>query len=122
MAHILVVDDHPTVAAAITVVLRKAGHRVTVAHDGRAALALVDSEAWDLVVTDILMPELDGIGLLRALQSSRPKLPVLAISGGNRFPADLCLSLASGLGARAVLQKPFETIELIDQVDALLAS
>ncbi len=120
MARILVVDDHPWVAAAVRAVLRKAGHQVTVAYDGRSAVGLIDGDAWDLVVTDVLMPELDGIELLGWLKAAHPQLPVIAMSGGNQLPVDLCLGLASGIGAWAVLRKPFEDTDLLSGVDALL--
>ncbi len=118
MANILVVDDHPAVAAAILAVLRKAGHMAAAAHDGGSALALIAEGRWDLVVTDIVMPGLDGIGLLGALRSSRPGLPVLAISGGTRLPA---ACLAEWIGTQSILLKPFDSGELLDRVDLLLA-
>lgn len=120
MAHILIVDDDASVRASLTRVLQAAGHEVSGAANGREAIRLSASTQPDVVVTDINMPEMDGIELLLALHEVRPGLPVIAISGGGRLEPELLLDSADLLGAVTSLAKPFEPEQLIAAVtDAL---
>ena len=120
MAHILVIEDHKDFRETLTEMLRTAEHEVSAVGNGREALELLASDSFDLMVTDILMPEVDGIELLTAIRKARAELPVIAISGGGSMPASLALSLSTSLGADAVLYKPFYSGELLDAVDRAL--
>jgi len=83
---------------------------------------MLAKDSFDLLVTDILMPEVDGIELLTAVRKMHERLPVVAISGGGTMPASLALSLSTSLGADAVLFKPFFTDELLDAVERALSA
>ncbi len=120
MATILVIDDESAVRDTMRRLLERYGHEVREAANGREALKAAPD--YDLVITDINMPEMDGIEVIMALTDRRPGLPVIAISGGGRLPKDLLLSSADMLGAVTTLPKPFDLSELIEAVDRALAS
>lgn len=120
MARILVIDDHSDFRDTLTAMLQSADHDVQSARNGREALDILASTAYDLLITDVLMPEVDGIELLMAMRKMPSRLPVVAISGGGAMPASLALSLSTSLGARAVLFKPFYMQELLETVDRAL--
>ena len=109
---ILVVDDHAALCDALKTGLSQLGHKVTCAGDGTAATELVVQHAFDVVITDILMPIGDGLELIGELRRSQPDVRVIAISGGGRLPYSHYLDAARALGAHAVLAKPFSFSEL----------
>lgn len=120
MARILLVDDEPSVRTLFGEVLALDHHEVTTAADGAAALALLSHGAFDLVVTDVVMPGKEGVEFIREMQRSRPDLPIIAMSGGGRGSAADYLQLASLLGARKTLTKPFSARDLLDAVTEVL--
>lgn len=122
MATILLVDDDEDVRYALAKVLRRGGHVVDVAEDGRQALARLAVGGVNLVISDIIMPEFDGIELLRQVNALFPELPVIAISGGGRIGKAEYLTLATCLGARRTLQKPIEPDELLREVGAVVGA
>ena len=117
MAKILVVDDEPSVLASIEQVLKTAGHQVSSAGGGFGAITSFQKDPADLLITDILMPAPDGIGLITYFRKQFPKLPIIAISGN---PKGNTLEIASKLGAAAALPKPFAVQELLNAVEAAL--
>jgi CheY-like chemotaxis protein len=119
---ILVVDDSPDVAHVLSVWLEHDHRRVFCAHSGREAAAILERQAIDAVVTDILMPDGDGIELLTALRLRQPRLRLVAMSGGGRYlEAPNCLQLAHAAGAQVCLQKPFTHVELFAALDGTAA-
>jgi DNA-binding response OmpR family regulator len=119
MANILLIEDEPLVAGTIEVVLMKAGHSVTLAPNGDAGLKKFDEAPADLVITDIIMPQKEGIGTIRELRE-RSQVPIIAISGGGRTKNFDFLRMAHKLGATEVLRKPFANAELIALVTKCL--
>jgi two-component system chemotaxis response regulator CheY len=120
MAQILLIDDMKGVRRAVSAVLKRAGHTIVEADDGGVGLELLKSQRFDLVITDMLMPQHDGMEVLLFLeqQSNRPK--VLAISGGgSQVSADEAFMLARSK-ADATLAKPFDNADLLAAVDRLL--
>lgn len=120
MANILIIDDVEDVRDALTAILQGAGHTVEEAKNGAEGIARLSEGRYDLVITDILMPEKDGTEVIMHLETlpSRPR--VMAISGGGaRMPAYMALHLAR-LKADATLMKPFTNAELMGKVNALL--
>ena len=114
---VLVVDDEDDIRQLMRGWLEHAGHRVTCAETGSEAAALAKKTAFDLVVTDILMPEGDGVGLIADLKKSQPAARILAISGGGRIiDSNDCLRIAQGLGAHAAIMKPFNREQLLGAV------
>ena len=120
MAKILVIDDDEGVRRSIGKVLVRAGHEVFEAPDGKVALTVLKDEPPDLVICDLFMPEMDGVEVLRELRRDYPDLPVVAISGGAYQGKVQLLDVAKGLGAVAVLKKPFQLQELLGVVNDLL--
>ena len=118
---VLVVDDDGDVRELICRMLEREGYRAVSAKDGREALETVGRLAPDLVITDVVMPGMDGFAMLLELRDRAPGLETLVISGGSRAGADAHLETARRLGARAVLRKPFTREEMLDAVRRALS-
>lgn len=121
MAKVLVVEDSPAVRMAIVDVLEGLGHAVTEAENGRYALDRLPDGPFELVITDVLMPEVDGIEVIKAIRRTHPGTRILAISGGApNLPAGYALKLTEMFSADAVLYKPFMNDELRKAVAELV--
>lgn len=120
MALILIIDDDATVRATVRKILERAGHEVRDAGDGDRGLTIFREEDVDLVITDIIMPEKEGIETIQELRETDPDLPILAISGGGRADPSEPLTDARLLGADETLAKPFDVDELRKTVERLL--
>jgi CheY-like chemotaxis protein len=118
---ILVADDDPILREIATEHLSRAGYAVTLAEDGRKALRAAQAGAFDVILTDMVMPNLDGVELLQALRVALPATPVLAMSAGfHGCDAGILLQAARSIGAVAVLRKPLDRQALLDAVGAAL--
>jgi DNA-binding NtrC family response regulator len=117
-AKILIVDDEPDMAESVDRILRRAGHGTIVANQGAGALELVEREHPDLVVTDLRMPEMDGLTLLERVKSIHPELPVLVLTGYASVDSAV---EAMKKGAADYLAKPFSPEELTLRVDRAIA-
>lgn len=120
MADILIIDDDDGVRRVLEKILTRAGHRALCAADGQAGMRLLEDESPDLVITDVYMPEMDGIELLINIREADAELPIIVVSGGGFAPADFVLEDASQLGADAILSKPFERAVVLDTVRRVL--
>ena len=121
MARVLLVEDTKVVRFALAALLRDQGHEVTEECDGTAAIRATREQDFDIVVTDVFMPALDGLELIRYLRQVQPTLKIIAISGGGaRHTPEYAIDLASKLGADIVMQKPIENDDLIASVDSLI--
>ncbi|MES2643509.1 MAG: response regulator [Myxococcota bacterium] len=121
MPRVLVIDDTQDMLDLVQVILEDAGYEVEVASDGKAGLAAQRRSPADLVITDIFMPDQDGLETIVHLRREFPEARILACSGGGRLGvADGYLRTAQHLGADAVLSKPFEQEELLQTVRDLL--
>ena len=120
MARILVVDDDELVRVSVAEILSRAGHQVETAEDGEAALGRHRAARFDLVVTDIVMPRMEGLETVRALRGDRSRVKIVAISGCERRGSEFYLTAARALGADQVLVKPFTGAELRAAVDRAL--
>ena len=116
---VLFIDDDAQVVMFASEVLRDAGYEVLVGEDGNVALSIVEKEPLDLVITDLVMREREGLETMMRLRKSHPELPVVAISGafGGHF-----LRSASLLGARATLAKPFSGEDLLEVVRTIIGA
>jgi CheY-like chemotaxis protein len=119
---ILVVDDNDQIREMLRLLLEQAAYEVLEAANGKFALKLLKQEQVDVIVTDIIMPEMEGIDLIMAIRSMDPGAKIIAISGGGRVDPHLCLSLADELGADRVLQKPFGKSAILSMVAELLGN
>lgn len=118
---LLLVDDDPLLLTILEIALLDAGYEVSVAMNGRDALLAVERERFDLMITDIGMPVMDGLTLIRTLRGSPRDLPILAISGGVHEGGRDALKEARSLGADATLAKPFIPDQLIRLIEDLRA-
>ena len=116
MARILLIEDNDALRALLRENLELAGHTVIEARDGQEGLDLFRRTGADLVVTDILMPEKEGLAVLMELRTAHPPVHVIAISGGGQD----YLATAKLLGAAKVLLKPFPPAVLIAAITELL--
>lgn len=122
MANILLIDDDDAVRNALHLVLEHFGHTVIDARNGNEGLALYAQSKPDLVITDIVMPEKEGLEVLMELRKQHARTKIIAISGGGRINAADYLHLAQRMGAAKVLTKPFSQQALINAINELLAS
>lgn len=111
MVHVLVVDDDPQVRELLRTWLESDGHEVVAAPDGRKALETCRQYQFDLVITDVLMPDMDGIEFLRLIRDEKHQCRLMAISGGNAFGLDF-LDEMKMFGATQTLAKPFSGDQL----------
>jgi DNA-binding response OmpR family regulator len=118
MADILVIDDEQQMRRLIARVLKRYDHVVHEATDGKQGIALFKQLLPALVISDIVMPDGEGIETIREIRRLAPNVPILAISGG--IARSLYLRSATGLGATASLAKPFDNDELLAAVADLL--
>jgi DNA-binding response OmpR family regulator len=118
MLKILVIDDSSTVLLSVRGTLAGAGYGVSTCNSARAAMRMATQESFDLIVTDIYMPDGDGLEVIRDLRRVRPNIPFIAMSGmtGQR---DM-LRVAKFLGASQTLQKPFLAKDLLAAVEAMI--
>jgi CheY-like chemotaxis protein len=113
---ILLIDDEAPLRMLMRQMLEGAGHQVVEGENGRVGLAAFASAPTDVVVTDIIMPEAEGIETMLEIRKLAPAVRIVAISGGGRMKADF-LGMARQLGAQATLPKPFRKEEFLDCVE-----
>lgn len=121
MTTILLVDDDDLSRSTVHQMLERAGHAVTSTGSGAEALRLFRPGEINLVITDLIMPDTDGLELIQELRKLDPQVRILAISGGGRVNANEYLTVARKFGANGVLAKPFSNRELREAVGAALA-
>ncbi len=120
MAKILVLDDELSILLMIKKMLEKAGHEVNLALNGKEGLELFERSRPDMLITDIIMPEKEGLETIFELRRKYPKLKIIAISGGGRISPDGYLPGAKLLGADMTFQKPLDQKEFLLAVSQLL--
>jgi CheY-like chemotaxis protein len=120
MAGILLVEDDHDLRTMLKSSLQKGSHLIIEASDGKEALQKFKSLLIDLVITDLVMPEQDGIGLIMELKKIKPDIKVIAISGGGKAGPANYLSIAETLGADAVFAKPFSLNSFQEKVEEIL--
>lgn len=116
MKRILVVDDEAQIRTMLTQMLEQEGYTVITAENGEEGLAMVGRHAFDLVVTDMIMPVKDGLKFIMELIRDYPDLKILAISGGGAIKAERYLTMAGYLGDIATLEKPFKRDAFLELV------
>jgi CheY-like chemotaxis protein len=121
MARILVVDDHEDSREVLQAILTAASHEVFLASDGLEGIARYRQARPDVLVADIFMPGVDGLGLISRVREEFPDARIIAISAGLRTTGTDLLDLAQDAGADLVLRKPLEPRGLLQAVDRLLA-
>ncbi len=120
MAHLLLIDDDELFRPMLRENLEQMGHTVTEARNGKEGLARYASAPADLVFTDLIMPEKEGIETIIELSKKWPEVKIIAMSGGGRVAASNYLATAKKLGAGYVLSKPFSNDELVAAINKML--
>jgi DNA-binding response OmpR family regulator len=116
---VLVIDDDDLVRYTLSRILQSNGYDVVTASDGQRGMVLFRDEYPDVVITDIIMPEQEGIDTIIQLRRERPGIKIIAISGGGRRRNVDYLQMAHSLGADEVIRKPFEAHELLARLTEL---
>jgi CheY-like chemotaxis protein len=122
MGHILIIEDDVEVRELLAIILKRAGHLVTEAGDGRDGIHAFRTNPADLIITDLIMPRQEGLETIVQLRQEFPNLKIIAISGGNPGGKDNYLQAARLCGASKIFRKPFENSEIIAAVEELLAN
>ena len=117
---ILVVDDEPGIRDLLSMMLEVAGHSVVTAEDGLQAPKVLASTPVDIVITDLLMPERDGLEFITEVRKKYPNLKIIAMSGGGHIARDSYLRIAKNFGAHLLLEKPFTQAGVLAAVETVL--
>ena len=120
MARILVIDDEYPVRAMLKKVLTEAGYEVIDASNGKVGIDRYRQDPTDLVITDLFMPEKEGLETIQELKREYPEVKIIAISGGGTTTKYNFLPCARALGALRTFPKPFDVHELLKAVKGLL--
>ena len=121
MARILLVDDEEIVRVLMREALESSGHEVTEAMNGNEGVAMQRAHPFDLIITDIVMPEKEGLEMIIELKKDFPVLKIIAVSGGGRVNNSNYLGFAKKFGAQKILTKPVTQEALLYAVNGCLA-
>jgi CheY-like chemotaxis protein len=119
---ILVVDDEPGIRELLCLMLEAAGHTVTSAEDGIQAPKILAAQKVDVVITDLLMPERDGLEFITEIRKKFPLVKIIAMSGGGHIARDSYLRIAKNFGAHVLLEKPFSQAGVLGAVETVQQS
>jgi YesN/AraC family two-component response regulator len=122
MRKVLIIDDEPYILLMLKKMLERAGYEVDLASNGREGMTLFEKGSADLVITDIIMPDKEGLELIIEMKKQSPELKIIAMSGGGRISPESYLECATHFGAEKVFQKPFRQKDLVSAVKELLPS
>lgn len=117
----MVIDDEPSILLMIKKMVEKAGHEADLATNGNEGIELIEKNKPDLVITDIIMPQKEGLETILELRKKHPSMKIIAISGGGRIGAQGYLPSAKLLGADLIFQKPLIQKEFIQAIAQLLS-
>ena len=117
---ILVVDDEPAIRDLLVIMLETSGHTVSTAEDGVQAPKIMASQPIDVVITDLLMPERDGLEFISEIRKKFPKVKIIAMSGGGHIARDSYLRIAKTFGAQFLLEKPFNQAGVMEALETVL--
>ncbi len=120
MASILIADDETVSRQTLAAIVEQEGHTVHQAGNGREALELIARQPVDVLMTDIFMPEKEGLQTIKELKRSHPGIRIIAFSGGSTFSNFEALNWAGSLGAQETLKKPFQREEILDALRRVL--
>lgn len=120
MARILIIDDEPQIRSMLTLMLEREGYEVVEASDGVAGIKIYRQDPADLIITDLIMPNKDGIGMIIDLKKEFSDVKIIAMSGGGLNKPDGYLKGAKKLGAACTLTKPIDREEMLRAVREIL--
>jgi len=119
---VLIIDDDEQIRVLLQQMMKWAGLEVEVAENGKIAMQLMQEDPADLVITDLIMPEQEGLETISRLKKEYEGIKIIAISGGGRIGPEAYLPAARELGADLVFSKPFDVQKVVDAVHELLNS
>ncbi len=122
MARILLVDDFEELRSLMIALLGDTEHEIVAAYNGLEGLEAVREEDFDIVITDLIMPEMDGLKFIEWLREHKPDTKIIAISGGKAVIPGVYLQAAKAAGATTTLEKPYGRAELIEAIEKASAS
>jgi CheY-like chemotaxis protein len=120
MPTLLIIEDDHHILLMIKKMLEPLGYEIKLASDGNEGLEMFHKFEVDLVITDIIMPEKEGLEIIREMRRERPNLQIIAMSGGGKISADNYLETAKIFGAAKILEKPFTRKQMVSAVQDLL--
>jgi len=120
MKKILIVDDDDLIRELLYEILESNGYHVIEAENGNRALEILENESVNLIITDIIMPDKEGIETIIEIKKKLPKTKIIAMSGGGQLDANSYLSIAKKLGVTKTISKPFDPKSLLNIVSELL--
>jgi DNA-binding response OmpR family regulator len=120
MAGILIVEDDRELREMLAISLKRRKFTVMEAGNGKEAIMHFKPSITDLVLTDIIMPDEDGLKVIMKLRELKPSIKVIAISGGGKAGPGSYLNLAKALGADAIFSKPFSLNDVVDRIESML--
>ena len=122
MALILIIDDEPQIRSMLKLMLERDGHEVAEAPDGVEGIKIYRQKPADLIITDLIMPNKDGIGMIIELKKEFPNVKIIAMSGGGLNKPEGYLKGAKKLGAACTLTKPIDRDEMLRAIKDVLKS
>src|SRR5215204_4942321 len=122
MSRIMVVDDNASIREAVCEMLEQAGYETTSVENGRLAAQIHRNDPVDLIITDLFMPDTDGLEVIYQFRHEFPNVKIIAVSGGGSRGLVELLSVAKKMGAQRALMKPFSWEDLLAAVQELLTS
>jgi DNA-binding NtrC family response regulator len=117
---ILIVDDEPGIRELLCLMLEAAGHTVVTAEDGIQAPKILASQPIQVVITDLLMPERDGLEFITEVRKKFPEVKIIAMSGGGHIARDSYLRIAKNFGAHVLLEKPFSQSGVLGAIETVM--
>jgi len=120
MATILAVDDEQSIRDILKMALEDEGHEVTLADGGRQAQDCISKKSYNLIITDLIMPDIDGIAIIKFALKKNPNTRMITITGGGKTDTEHYVKLAAELGVRKIVHKPFDLDQIIDAVNDVL--
>ncbi len=120
MAQILIIDDDDQFRVMLRKLMERNGYEVVEASNGKEGIKIYRENPTDLIITDLIMPDKDGIETIQELKQNFPGVKIIAISGGGRLGPSGYLHMAQILGAQRTLTKPIELPELLKAIEELL--
>lgn len=120
MAKILIIDDEASIRKMLTLTLQRAGYEVMDASDGNQGVAAAQTFSPDLIITDLIMPEKEGLETIQEIRAFSPHIKIIAISGGGVVQPEMYLRLAEKIGANQTFTKPIDRDTLLTAVKELL--
>lgn len=120
MQRILIIDDETNILLMLKKMLERSGYEIDLASNGEEGLRLFRNTPSDLVITDIIMPEKEGLETIREMRKMQPEMKIIAMSGGGKISADNYLETAKIFGASRIIEKPFTQQAMVSTVKELL--